>query len=130
LTAALGSIFAILALLLSAAGIYGLLAYAVAQRRREIGIRAALGATPGDICRLVGAQALGMVVGGVILGIAAARAAAPLAASLLYGVSSGDLRSFAAAACVVLAMAAVAAAVPAMRAGRINPANALREETR
>jgi putative ABC transport system permease protein len=130
LTAALGSIFAVLAVLLSAAGIYGLLAYAVAQRRREIGIRVALGATPGNIRELVGAQALRMVIGGVILGIAAARLAAPFVAPMLYGVTSGDVRSFGAAALVVLAMAALAAFVPAMRAARINPASALREEAR
>jgi predicted permease len=130
LTATLGSIFAILAVLLSAAGIYGLLAYAVAQRRREIGIRVALGATPGNIRELVGVQALGMVIGGVVLGIAAARATSPYVASMLYGVTPGDVRSFGAAALVVLAMATVAAAVPAMRAGRLNPANALREEGR
>ena len=69
LTAILGSIFAVLAVLLSAAGIYGLLAYAVAQRRREIGIRTALGATPGNIRELIGRQALAIVVLGVIAGL-------------------------------------------------------------
>jgi ABC-type antimicrobial peptide transport system permease subunit len=128
LTATLGSIFAVLAVLLSAAGIYGLLAYAVAQRRREIGIRMALGANPSHVHSLVGKQALGIVAGGVVAGLAAGRLTAPLISSLLYGVPPEDLRSLGGAALVVLAMAAVAAAVPAVRAARINPAVALRDE--
>ena len=128
LTATLGSIFAVLAVLLSAAGIYGLLAYAVAQRRREIGIRMALGATPGNIRELIGRQALAMAIMGVIAGLAAARIAGPLIASVLYGVSPGDIRSLAGAALVVLAMAAAAAAIPAARAARVDPAAALRDD--
>jgi predicted permease len=128
LTAALGSIFALLAVLLSAAGIYGLLAYTVAQRRREIGIRVALGATPGDVGELIGRQALTVVIGGVSLGVAAARMAATLIASLLYGVAPGDFRSVSQAAIVVLAMAAIAAAIPAWRAAHIDPAIALRQD--
>ena len=128
LTAILGSIFAVLAVLLSAAGIYGLLAYAVAQRQREIGIRMALGATPGNIRELIGRQALAMVVLGVIAGLTAARTAGPLIAALLYGVTTADVRSLAGAALVSLAMAAVAAAIPAARAMRINPAAALRDD--
>ncbi len=128
LTATLGGIFAILALLLSAAGIYGLLAYTVTQRRREIGIRMALGATPGDVHSLIGRQALWIVIGGVVLGLGAARVSAPLIASLLYGVAPEDLRSLGGAALAVLAMAAIAAAIPAIRAARINPAIALRDD--
>jgi predicted permease len=128
LTATLGSTFAILVVLLSAAGIYGLLAYAVTQRRREIGIRMALGATPADVHELIGRQALGIVIGGVILGLAAARASAPLIAGLLYGIAPQDLRSLVGAALAVLAMAAIASAIPAMRAARINPAIALRDD--
>ena len=128
LSASLGSIFALLAVLLSAAGIYGLLAYTVAQRRREIGIRVALGATPGDVGELIGRQALIAVIGGVILGVAAARMAAKLIASILYGVAPGDFRSLSQAALIVLAMAAIAAAIPAWRAARIDPAAALRED--
>ncbi len=128
LTAALGSTFAILAVLLSAAGIYGLLAYVVTQRRRELGIRVALGATPGDIRELIGRQALAIVIGGVILGLTAARAAATLMASLLYGVTPADTRSLAEAAFAVIAMAAISAAIPAGRAARIDPAAALRED--
>jgi putative ABC transport system permease protein len=88
----------------------------------------ALGATPGDVHELIGRQALGIVIGGVVLGLAAARIAAPLIASLLYGVAPQDLRSLGGAALAVLAMAAIAAAIPAMRAARINPAIALRDD--
>ncbi len=128
LSASLGSIFALLALLLSAAGIYALLAYTVAQRRREIGIRVALGASPGDVGELIGRQVLAVVIGGVILGVAAARMAAVLIASLLYGVTPSDFRSVSQAALIVLAMTAIAAAIPAWRAARIDPAAALRED--
>jgi predicted permease len=128
LTAVLGSIFAALAVLLSAAGIYGLLAYAVAQRQREIGIRMALGATPGKIGALISSQALAMAVLGVTAGLVAASIAGPLIASLLYGVSPADVRSLTGAAFVVLAMAAIAAAIPAARATHIDPATALRDD--
>jgi ABC-type antimicrobial peptide transport system permease subunit len=127
LTATLGTIFALLAVLLSAAGIYGLLAYAVALRRGEIGIRMALGATPGNISGLVGRQALAIVVAGVLLGLGAARLAAPLVTSLLYGVTPADGVSLGGAALVVLAMAAVAAVIPAGQAARIDPTLALRD---
>jgi hypothetical protein len=127
LTATLGTIFALLAVLLSAAGIYGLLAYAVALRRGEIGIRMALGATPGNISGMVGRQALAMVIAGVIVGLGAARMAAPFIASLLYGVTPADGVSLGGAALVVLAMAAVAASIPAGQAARIDPTSALRD---
>jgi predicted permease len=128
LTATLGTIFALLAVLLSAAGIYGLLAYAVALRRGEIGIRMALGATPGNISGLIGRQALAMVIAGVLVGLGAARLAAPLISSLLYGVTPADDVSLGGAGLVVLAMAAVAAAIPAAQAARVDPTSALRDE--
>jgi predicted lysophospholipase L1 biosynthesis ABC-type transport system permease subunit len=128
LTAVLGSIFAVLAVLLSAAGIYGLLAYAVAQRQREIGIRMALGASPSNIGALISSQALVMVILGVTAGLVAARIAGPLIASLLYGVAPADGRSLTGAAFVVLAMAALAAAIPAARATHVDPATALRDD--
>ncbi len=128
LTASLGSIFALLAVLLTAAGIYALLAYATTQRHREIGIRMALGATAANISTLIGRQALITVTGGVILGLAAARAAAPLIASLLYGIAPADPQSLLTAGLCVLAMAALAAAIPAARAAGIDPALALRDD--
>lgn len=128
LTAALGTLFALLAVLLSAAGIYGLLAYSVTQRRREIGVRMALGATPGNIGELVGRQALLTVIVGMVLGLGIARLASPLIAALLYGIAAGDARTLAGAAVAVLAMAFLASAIPAARAARLNPAVVLRDD--
>ncbi len=127
LTAILASIFGILAALLAAVGLYGLLAYAVAQRQREIGIRMALGAQPQSIARLVGGQALVLVVIGVVVGLAAALVLAPMANALLYGVGPSDPWSMAAAALLVALVAGVAAFVPAARAARVDPAVALRD---
>jgi predicted permease len=127
LTATLASLFGLLAGVLAAVGIYGLLSYAVAQRRREIGIRMALGARPGDIGAMVGRQALAMVALGVAAGLAGAWEAAPLVRSILYGVSPADGVSFAGAAAFVLAASLLAAAIPAARATRVLPASALRE---
>jgi ABC-type antimicrobial peptide transport system permease subunit len=128
LTAALASIFGSIAALLTAVGLYGLLAYVVAQRRREIGIRMALGAQTVDIGVLVGRQALAMVTGGLVLGLGAAMAAAQWMRSLLYGVAPSDPRSLAAAAIFVALVAAVAIAIPVARATHTEPAAALRRE--
>jgi predicted permease len=128
LTATLASVFGALAALLAAIGIYGLLAYAVAQRRREIGIRMALGARPADIGEMIGRQALVMVAAGVALGIGAAVVLAPLVKSLLYGVAPSDSVSLFSAALFVTAIAAAATAIPLLAATRIDPASALRQE--
>ena len=128
LTAMLASLFAAIAVLLTAVGLYGLLAYVVAQRRREIGIRMALGAQTVDIGVLVGRQALVMVVGGIVVGLAAAVASGQWMHSLLYGVTPSDPRSLAAAAVFVALVAAVAIAIPLARATHIEPAAALRQE--
>jgi predicted permease len=131
LTAALASLFATIALVLTAVGLYGLLAYVVAQRRREIGIRMALGAQTVDIGVLVGRQTLAMVVGGIVVGLAAAVASAQWMRSLnvvLYGVTPSDPRSLAAAAAFVALVAAVAIAIPLARATHIEPAAALRQQ--
>jgi len=132
LMAALASLFATIAVVLTAVGLYGLLAYVVAQRRREIGIRMALGAQTVDVGVLVGRQTLAMVVGGVVVGLAAAVASAHWMRSLdvvLYGVTPSDPRSFVAAAVLVALVAAVAVAIPLARAMHIEPAAALRQET-
>lgn len=128
LMAALASIFGTIAALLTGVGLYGLLAYVVAQRRREIGIRMAIGAQSMDIGVLVGRQALAMVVGGMVLGLGAA-AAAQWMRSLLYGVAPSDPSSLAAAATFVALVAAVAIAIPVARATHIEPAVALRQDT-
>jgi predicted permease len=108
--------FAVLALLLAAVGIYGILSYGVTQRRREIGIRMAVGARPGDVLRLVVGQGMALTVAGVLLGVAAAAAGGRLLSSLLYDVSPGDPVTLAAVMVVVVAVALLACALPALRA--------------
>jgi predicted permease len=128
LTAALASLFGLLAAMLAALGIYGLLSYVVAQRSREIGIRMAVGARPADIAQMIGRQSLTTVALGVAAGLAAAWQAAPVIRSLLYGVAPGDGVSLGVAAIFVLLVSAVATAIPAGRATRVEPAAALRDE--
>lgn len=121
-------IFGTTAALLTAVGLYGLLAYAVAQKRREIGIRMALGAQTVDVGVLMGRQALKMVIGGIAVGLAAAVAAAQWMRSLLYGVAPSDPSSFAAASVFVAFVATLAIAIPVARATHIEPAAALRQQ--
>ena len=128
-TAALASIFGAIAALLAAVGLYGLLTYVVGQRRREIGIRMALGARTVDIGVLMGGQAIAMVAGGMVLGLGAAAAAAQWMRSLLYGVAPFDPTSFAAAAVFVTLVAAIAIGIPVARATHVEPAAAIRQET-
>jgi predicted permease len=127
-TARLATLFAAAAATLAGIGIYGLLAYTVAQRRREIGIRMAIGARPGNIAEMIGGQALGMAGAGVVLGLGAAFLAAPWIGSLLYGIAASDPASYAIAAFFVILISTSAAAFPAIRATRVEPAAALREE--
>jgi putative ABC transport system permease protein len=128
LTTTLASIFGALAAVLAAIGIYGLLAYVITQRHREIGIRMALGARPSDVGEMIGKQALAMVIAGVTLGIGASMIAAPLAKSLLYGVEPLDPWSLCSAALLAALIAAAATAIPVMHATSIDPASALRQE--
>ena len=120
--------FAGFALLLAVLGIFGLLSYTVAQRRGEIGIRMALGARRGDILALVARQAAVLVAVGAATGMAGAAASSRVLESLLHGVSSDDLLTFVAAPLVLLAVALVACWLPARRATRVNPIEALRFE--
>ncbi len=120
--------FAGLALLLAALGIFGLLSYTVAQRRGEIGIRMALGARRGDILVLVARQAAVLVAVGAATGMAGAAASSRVLESLLNGVATDDLLTFVAAPLVLLAVALVACWLPARRATRVNPIEALRFE--
>ncbi len=129
-TAALASIFGAVAAVLAAVGIYGLLAYAVAQRRREIGIRMAIGAQSSDIAAMIGMQTITMAGAGIVLGLGAAFLAAPWIRSLLYGIAAADPVSLVTAALFVIVVSAAATAIPAIRATRIEPAIALREERR
>jgi putative ABC transport system permease protein len=120
--------FSISALLLAAVGIYGVLAYSVAQRTREIGVRVALGAEPSRIVGLVVGTGARLVFGGAIVGIAGALALTGLLKSLLYGIGPRDPWTFFVAPVVLLTVALVAAYVPARRAARLDPVDALRME--
>ncbi len=126
LVALLLSGFAAMAALLSALGIYGVLAYAVRMARCEIGIRMALGASTWRIFGQVAGGALRLAVLGVAAGLGLAWALAPLLASVVYGIQVHDLATFIAVSCVVLATALVAAALPARQAAAVEPTSALR----
>jgi putative ABC transport system permease protein len=120
--------FAGLALVLSAVGIFGVLAFSVSQRMREFGIRSALGAQAGDILRMVLAGGLRMTALGVAIGLAAAAGLTRSLGSLLFGVKPLDPATFLAASAVLSAVALIACVIPAMRAVRVDPAVALRQE--
>jgi putative ABC transport system permease protein len=126
--ATLLTLFGALALLLAAGGIYGVLAYAVAQRQREIGVRMALGARPRDVLSLVIGQGLKLVLLGAGLGLVLALALLRLIQSLLYCVKPTDPKTFAGATLLLVAVALLACWLPARRASRIDPMEALRHE--
>ena len=125
---ALLAAFAVLALLLSAIGLYGVVSYAVSQRTREIGVRIALGARPAAVTGLVMEAGLRMVAAGVVIGSAAALASTRVLSSLLYGVSPVDPLTFIFIVVLIAAIALLASYVPARRALRIDPSEALRAE--
>ena len=122
------SIFAGLALVLAAVGVYAMMSYSVSQRRGEIGIRIALGALKADILRLVVGQALGLVAISLTIGLAAALAATRLLRSLLYEVGIWDPLTFAAIVLLLSLISIFAAWLPARRAAKISPMLALRSE--
>ncbi len=128
MTASLASLFGAMAALLAGIGTYGLLAYAVAQRRREIGIRMALGAKPGNVARLVARQTFAMTSVGVTAGLGGAMIAAPAFRSLLYGISPLDPVAMIVAGIFVIVVSALATVGPASQAVQIEPAEALRLE--
>jgi ABC-type antimicrobial peptide transport system permease subunit len=113
---------------LACVGLFGVLAYLVSQRTRDIGIRLALGAARRDIVQLIVAQGMGLAVGGAVLGVAAAFGSARLMQSLLFSVSPRDPFTFAAVPLVLIAVALVACYLPARRAMRVDPLIALRSE--
>jgi predicted lysophospholipase L1 biosynthesis ABC-type transport system permease subunit len=127
-TAFLTSAFAAVALLLAGFGLFSVMAYSVAQRRREIGIRLALGAQPGDVRRLVVGQALGLGLAGLALGLTGALAASRVLNSLLFGVRANDPGTFAGVSTVLLTVMVLAAYLPARQATRVDPMTALRTE--
>jgi predicted permease len=128
LIAYLSAFFSILALRLATVGIYGVLAYAVTRRIREIGIRMTMGAQPADVFGLIFRESVVPVAAGVAIGLAAAFPWSLLLGSLLYGVDSFDLPSVSLPVAVMLAAAAAAVALPARRATKVDPMVALRYE--
>ncbi len=124
---ALLTVFGLLALGLASIGLYGILAYSVTQRRKEIGLRMALGAAQSSVLRLILKQGMSLVLTGVLIGFAAALLLGSLLSEMLYGVSAADPVSVAGAALVLLAVAVVACYLPARRASRVDPLMALRE---
>jgi putative ABC transport system permease protein len=121
-------IFAVAATLLAVAGIYGVLAYSVARRTREIGVRIALGATAGNVLKLVLRQAMSTALVGVVVGTVFAFALTRLMRALLFEVSATDPLTFAAVGQLLLTVALLAAYLPARRATRVDPLVALRYE--
>jgi len=128
LTLILLSLFAAVALLLASIGIYGLIAYSVAQRTHEMGIRIALGAAPRQVIGLVVGQALGVTVAGVAVGLVLAIGATRVLASTLYGVDARDAALFVPTVAAIVAVASLASYIPARRAAAIDPVVSLRSE--
>jgi predicted permease len=120
--------FGVLALVLASVGIYGVMAFSVAQRTREIGVRVALGAQRGELLRLVFGNALRLIVMGLAIGISGAIALARMVTFLLYGISASDPTAFAGAIVILTGTALAACYIPARRAMRIDPVAALRSE--
>jgi predicted permease len=121
------SVFGMVALGLASIGLYGILAYSVNQRRREIGVRMALGAGRGEVLGLIVKEGMSLVLTGVAVGLAASMAAGRVLSRMLYGVSASDPVSVAGAAAVLTAVALVACYLPARLAARVDPLDALRE---
>jgi putative ABC transport system permease protein len=121
-------LFAALAALLAAVGIFSVLAYLVGQRTREIAVRRAVGAQPADVIRLIVGQGLRFVGAGLVLGLAGALAFARLLEGLLYEISPWDVRSYLGALTVLGVAALLATVIPAIRAARIDPFIALQQE--
>jgi len=117
-----------MAMTLAAIGLYGVIAYSVARRTREIGIRMALGAQPSTVLGLIMKQGFVVAVVGLAAGCLAAIAAARVVAGALYGIGAADPVSWAGAAMILLSVSAVANLIPARRAARIDPSEALRVE--
>jgi len=126
--AGFASAFGLTAVLLASLGLYGVLAYGVARRTPEIGIRVALGAERGDVLWLVLRESLVMVAAGLAVGLPSALAITRLARSAVYGIEPGDPVSFVAGTVALLTVASVAAWLPARRAAHIDPLVALRHE--
>ena len=125
--AALG-VFGLLGLVLASVGMYGVMAYTVSQRRREIGIRMAIGAAGGDVVGMIMKQGLSLVIVGAAIGIGGALAASRLLRGVLYSPSVLDPMTFVGVPLLLTAVAALASWLPARRASGVNPLEALRRE--
>jgi putative ABC transport system permease protein len=121
-------LFAALALALAILGVYGVVSYAVARRSREAGIRLAVGAQPTAVVRLLMREGFVLVSVGAVFGLLLGLGASQVLRTLLYGVGAGDPITFVAAPLVLVVVGAVAAFLPARRAGRVDPASVLRAE--
>ena len=127
-TAGLSTFAAALTVLLACIGVYGLLAYSVTARTREIGVRVALGATREAVVWMIVRDGLAIAVPGVLIGAACAWAAARLVRAQLYGIAPGDSRTLLVGAAILLTTVLVASLLPARRASKVSPLDALREE--
>jgi putative ABC transport system permease protein len=121
-------LFAVLALILAAIGIYGIMSFSVGQRTHELGLRMALGAQPGDVLKLVLRNGLGLALIGIVLGLGVAFVATRVMSSLLFGVSPTDLTTFVGEAVLLALVAVLACYIPARRATKVDPLVALRHE--
>jgi len=128
LNARLLSLFAMMALLIAAIGIYAVLAYSVTQRTREIGLRIALGAQPAGVLRLVVSEGMKVALVGICAGLLGALAVGRAVSSLLYGVTVHDPSTFAGVAVILTVIALAACFLPARRAAKVDPMVALRRE--
>ena len=124
----LSAFFSGLAVLLASIGLYGVMAYSVARRTHDIGIRMALGAQRQDVLWMVLRQALLLVVAGIVIGVPLTFALTRVVSSLLYGLSSSDPLTLSAAVLILFAVAALASYLPARRASRLDPMTALHYE--
>jgi putative ABC transport system permease protein len=128
LTATLVATCGVMAFVLAVVGVYGTVAYAVVRRTREVGVRVALGATPGQVMALFAREGGRVIVLGAAAGVLGALASTRLLQSLLYGVSATDLATFVAVPLAVGAIGMIATCIPAARALRISPIAALRDD--